>query len=61
MTNGRFPHPIIRCGSSSTACAASSARSPVSLYVVYQQTWCWMEADVFTTIIADLRELIRWG
>jgi hypothetical protein len=29
--------------------------------VVYQQTWCWMEADVFTTIIADLRELIRWG
>jgi hypothetical protein len=29
--------------------------------VVYQQTWRWMEADVFTTIIADLRELIRQG
>ncbi len=28
---------------------------------VYQQTRRWMEADVFGTIIADLRELIRIG
>ena len=28
---------------------------------VYQQTRRWMAADVFSTIIADLRELIRLG
>lgn len=28
---------------------------------VYQQTRRWIEADVFTTILADLRELIRLG
>ena len=30
-------------------------------HAVYQQTRRWIEADVFTAIIADLRELIRLG
>ena len=30
-------------------------------HAVYQQTWRWINADVFGSIIADLRELIRIG